>query len=193
MNSAAQNKIETSIFNFEYENKAAAIRSNILIENVFNTHILPKLEEAISNAIPPGVVLEIPKLEIDIGKIKEKELQDILGDQIKKVLQNALYDCLQAKKDFRFFNTKVMRNNPQYYMLEAIEVYLIKGYLPSWIDTSITLETIITNSISEFPTEFKQLLIDYGRYEAVNQRMANTISIPLFDKITAIVDPINST
>ena len=76
---SSQNIIDTAIFNFEYGSTASASRCNDLIESIFNAHILPELEKAISRKIPDGLLIELSKLEINIGNINEKDITPKTG------------------------------------------------------------------------------------------------------------------
>ncbi|MFA5330595.1 MAG: contractile injection system tape measure protein, partial [Prolixibacteraceae bacterium] len=84
--SETQHIIHASTFNFEYESKASAARGNGLIESIFNSQILPELEKAIAAKIPDGVVIELSKLEINIGRIDEKDLAENLAKRIRTSL-----------------------------------------------------------------------------------------------------------
>jgi hypothetical protein len=93
-----QNIIHNSILNFEYENRASASRCNILIESIFDSHILPELEKAISKNVPEGMQVELAKLEINIGTINEKEISINLASRISESLQIALQNSINLKR-----------------------------------------------------------------------------------------------
>ena len=82
--------IQSAVFNFSYSNEDAAKRGNLLIESIFNSQILPELDKAITREIPNETLLELSKLEIDIGIISEKDLQNSLAASIGEALAKAL-------------------------------------------------------------------------------------------------------
>lgn len=86
-----QNSINRVALNFNYSSKDAAVRNNKLIETIFNSNILPELNKAITKEIPNEVKLELSKLEIDIGIINEKDLQNNLAVRLGEALAKALH------------------------------------------------------------------------------------------------------
>ena len=85
-----QNIIHSSTFDFKYESKASALRGNAIIESIFYSQILHELEQAVANKIPKEVLIELSKLEINIGTINESELSENLAGRIRASLEKAL-------------------------------------------------------------------------------------------------------
>ncbi len=187
-----QDSIHTATFNFEYESKACASRCNILIESIFNSHILPELEEAISNKIPEEAILELSKLEIDIGNIKEKELSTKLGNSIKEALEKALQTNLKIKKKTKIDDVTHEEQKTDDYVIESIEIFLNKGYLPFWMHRSITIEELITKAILQSKNDFVKILKKQGKYDNAIKRISYTISPTLFDKVLLVLNSVNS-
>ncbi|AXT62053.1 hypothetical protein D1816_17380 [Aquimarina sp. AD10] len=184
--------VDTSTFSLKYESKTSASRGNILIESIFNTHILPHLEEAISNTIPEEALLELSKLEIDIGQINESEFTTNLGERIKIALETALHDKLSAKKNSHSLQTIYRNSGSDAYLIEAIEIYLTHGYLPSWVNGSIAIQDLVIKIMQQAKDDFKTMLITIGKYDTISKRIAFNLPIQLFDEIFLMLHTTNT-
>jgi len=186
-----QNIIHSSSFNFEYSTKASASRGNILIESIFNSHILPELEKAISNRIPEGVRIELSKLEINIGIINEKDLSENLAGRIRKSLEDAL--------NFNFgYNNEsgaevvFEEQKPDSFLIKAIEIFFIKGYFPFEMDLSVTVDELVKRAIHQNKNNIVEVLFKHRNKEQVIRRIAQNLSPKTFNEILISLDPVNS-
>jgi len=182
-----QNIIHSSTFNFEFENRVAAVRCNNLIESIFNSHILPELEKAISNQIPEGMLVELSKLEINIGKISEKELSAHLAKRISESLENALknYNPMQRNpSDGR----QILSN----YILKSIEAFLQYGYLPGFTVENTLIDELFIEAIKKNKSEFITILEKYATNENALRRIVNNLKPETFDEILWTLIPVES-
>lgn len=189
MRKASQNIIHRASFNFEYATSASAARSNILIENMFNSRILPELQKAISNQIPEGLILELSKLEINIGNINEKDIANNLAERISSSLEDALkntasfgkYDLLNGN-DFENQNTGNL-------LLEILDIYFQKGYFLFGIDNSGSINELVKNAIDKHRKEFVDILLKYQRHDSILKRVAFSLNPETFDLILFAFEP----
>jgi len=188
-----QNIIHRSEFNFVYQSKASASRCNVLIESIFETHILPELEKAISNKVPEGVQIELSKLEIDIGKIEAKDLLSDLANRIRESLENALYPELDARAGLSGeANSKLDGRDREIYLLGALELFLTKGYFPFAMEGSATLDDLIVEAIRKNSDDILGLIKKYGRYDLAIKRISHTLKPKTIDQILFSLDPVNN-
>jgi hypothetical protein len=186
----ATNIIHSSLFNFEYADKASAQRGNELIESIFVSQILPELEKAISKKIPAEVQIELSKLEINIGTIRENDLQENLAAKIRESLENAL--------NFNFskgINGKSISSDgqkPDDFLLQALEVFLLKGYFPFGVDRSMTFDKLVRLILQQNPAGLAEVLRRNRTQEQAIQRLAGNLSAPAFDELLAEQKPVDS-
>lgn len=176
-----QNIIHTSTFNFEYGNKVSASRCNVLIESIFNSQILPELEKAISRKIPAGMLVELSKLEINIGTINEKEMAANLASRIRTSLEEALQGKFKSKSGpgDSIFEQQIDNE----YLLESIETFLVYGYFLFGLDESTTIDSLIKEALRNNKKSLIDLLKKHKNQERVLRRITNNLSLTTFDKL----------
>ena len=184
---ANQNMIQSASFNFEYGNAASAARSNILIESIFDSHILPQMELAISSQIPEGLYLELSKLEINIGSINEKDLLTNLAERIKTALEDAL-DSI-AGNNVLSGNTALGRPHSDILLLKSIGIYLQKGYFLFGMDHSGSVDELVTQAIVHHQKEFIAILIQLRGQKEVLKRIVHNLNSETFDLLLQALEP----
>ncbi len=189
---SSQDIIHSSSFNFEYGSKASATRCNILIESIFNSHILPELEKAISSSIPEGVLIELAKLEINLGRIDEKEISGKIAGRIGTSLESALQSRFGIEKKSLYPNTSFEREKPDNYYIGSIELFLQKGYFPYGMDQSFTIDELVTKAFHQNQKELIELIRRCARHDSSIRRIAYGFSPETFDLIVSELDPVNS-
>jgi len=187
----AENIIHSAVFNFEYESKAAASKSNNLIESIFYSRILPELETAIVNKIPDGVRIELSKLEINIGNIAEKDLAEKLAGQMRSSLEKAL----DFKLDITADNKDIQHPqgiNSSWSILAFIEIFLTRGYFPYAIDRPLSIDDLVVEALQKYKQEFTGILTKHRTHDIVIRRTAFNLKTETFDKIIMALEPVNA-
>jgi len=184
-----QNIIHTSTFNFEYGNKASASRCNVLIESIFNSQILPELEKAISRKIPAGMLVELSKLEINIGTITEKEMAANLASRIRTSLEEALQGKFKSKSGPG--DSIFVRQIDNEYLLESIETFLVYGYFLFGLDESTTIDSLIKEALEKNRKSLLDLLKKHKNQERVLRRITNNLSLTTYDKLLQSIVPVD--
>lgn len=190
--SASQNIIHSSAINLAYANKASAKRCSILIESIFESKILPELEKAISNKLPDGFLVELSKLEINIGKIEEKDLPEKLAGRIRKSLEDALYNRFDLKNRFEPNYKRTEIQNRDKYLLESLGLFMAKGYFPFDTDRFFDIDELVLTALSENRKGLLELIRKSGRHESATKRITYTLKEKTVDKLLAAIDPVNS-
>jgi hypothetical protein len=183
-----KNSIDTSTFSFSYESKILASRCNNLIESILNTSIFPELEVAISNKIPEGAEVEIQLLEIDIGTINEKELMNTLAHRIRLSMEEALHHKINVKQATSLRIGSLPSSNPNSYLFAALELYLLRGYFPSWMGKNASLDNLIKNIIKEASNELIQVLRKHRSNETVMKRLSFETDPRVFEDLLFAVN-----
>lgn len=186
---ASQNMIHSASFNFEYGNAASAARGNILIESIFDLHILPQLNLAISSQIQEGLYLELSKLEINIGSINEKDLLTNLSERIKTALEDALKTHAKTGNYAFSVNAGAGRRYSDILLLKSIEIYLQRGYFLLGMDHSGSVDELITQAIVHHQKEFIAILNQHRQQEEVLKRIVHNLKTETFDFLLQVLEP----
>ncbi|MGQ1786256.1 contractile injection system tape measure protein [Saccharicrinis sp. GN24d3] len=175
---AGQNMIHKALFNFEYGSTWSADKCNNLIEDIFETHIITEIQKSVTRIVPEEMIIEFAKLEIDIGKIAENEIPGNLGERIGKSLEEALAIRLKTNKG----NTsEELPVKSQLYLIEYLETFLLKGYLPFGLDKKVTIDDLVTKTFQE--KRFRDILKKYSNYDTVLKRIAYHLKTETYDLI----------
>lgn len=175
-----QNIIHSSEFNFEYSTEASATRGNALIESIFQSQILPEIEKAISNKIPDDLLIELSKLEINIGRIDESTLSAELSDRIRESLETAL--DINYKRSV-FGGKAKDKYGFEIDLPEIIGLFLSKGYLPNGQFNNLTLSQLIDKALLQNKNATLDLMVRQSNINQVAQRLANNINDRTLDNI----------
>ncbi len=187
-----QNNIEKSIISFEYESETLASNCNSTIESVFEAKILPEIKKTVENVIPDDITIELDTLEIDIGSINEKELPTYLAIRIKTVLEEKLHHILN-NIDSGYIRTKSFSNQKnKNYLINALECYLKRGYLPIWISRkNFIINQILIKLIKESKNDLISMLRKYHTNEAIMTRLSYCMEPKNFESLVKTINPDN--
>lgn len=175
-----QNIIHSSKFNFEYSTKVSASRGNDLIESIFQSQILPEIEKAISKKVPGDLLVQLSKLEINIGRIDESRLSSELAVKIGKSLETALNINYKSNG---FAGNLSDNDGLKIDFLEMIGLFLNKGYLPGELLTDLTLSQLVEKALLQNKNGILNLLRNQRNNQQAAKRLAYNISNKIFDKI----------
>ncbi len=187
-----QNRIQTALLELAYDSKTSAVQNNLLIESLFGTQILPELQNAVVREIPEGALLELSKLEIDIGTIIENRLRDELPTRIGEAVGKALRNTIKINENLpsRAYETPGLYDDAP--ILTALELYLVQGYFPIWTEPSETLENLIHQSLLERKVHLVRLLHKLGKNDHVTRRIGNGLNSKLFHRLLNAIQPEDS-
>ncbi|SMD45660.1 hypothetical protein SAMN00777080_4320 [Aquiflexum balticum DSM 16537] len=184
------NIISKSTISLRYPNRDMASQCNMLIERIFASHILPEMDRAFGLESLEGINLEIDSLEIDIGKIKQSELERYLGEKIRIALSTKLSKSLAESYDFlkeKDFNQKAYS-----FFGEGLFFYLTRGFLPQWIQSGLNLENLMDHIFDSNPEYFKDLIKKITGNKEAKKRWAYGLSNAYFDKLIRVLEPLES-
>ena len=165
------NSIATSIFVFDYENKGSASWCANVIESIFNTCIVPQLEEVITRKIPQEIIVHLDTIEIDIGVIQQMELDHKLPDRVKNAFEFALNTKLNLLQQNGSSHSLSWSDGLGTTRLALLEMYLTKGYLPNWIEAGPTLNALIKTMLEKSKSDLIRIIQKYSNNITVLKRL----------------------
>ena len=184
------NIISKSTISLRYPNRDMASQCNTLIERIFASHILPEMDRAFGQEAIEGINLEIDRMEIDIGQIKQSELERYLGEKIRIALSSKLSKSLAESYDFlkeKDFNQKAYS-----FFGEGLFFYLTRGFMPHWIQFGLNLENLMDHIFDSNPEYFKDLIKKITGNKEAKKSWAYGLSNAYFDKLIRVLEPSES-
>lgn len=163
-----------------------------MIASIFESKIVPELEKAIANKIPEGVLVELKKLEINIGRIDEKELPEKLAKRIREALEDALNAAFDLKNRLYPGSKRPGMNDQGKYLLESLELFLAKGYFPFDTSKSFDIDALFSTALSENRKELPELIRKYARHESATKRIVYALNSQTIDKLFSAITPVDS-
>lgn len=190
MTNFIQNRVDELLFSFSYTNKEKASRCNQKLERLAVPVLFPSVEESFKFLPEAGLNLELESLEINLGKIKEEDLNDSLGERIKVLIAGELARVMKENLQLEFSDSNPSgRDSSSLFGLRAIEYFFSKGYFPAWMDPSWTLEALLDqlllNHSKDLGNLFHQII---HKGETVRKRIAD-LKADYFDRLISVLVP----
>lgn len=184
------NIVSKSTISFRYSNRDLASQCNMLIERIFASHILPEMDRAFGQEAIEGINLEIDRMEVDIGKIKQSELERYLGEKIRIALSSKLSKALTESYDF--FGENDFDHKTFSFYGEGLFFYLTRGFMPHWIQNGLKLEDLMDHIFDSNPGCFKDLIKKITGNREAKKRWAFGLSNAYFDRLIKLLEPSES-
>ncbi|HKK80260.1 MAG TPA: contractile injection system tape measure protein, partial [Phaeodactylibacter sp.] len=148
----------------------------------FQEKVLPRLDEIFSTMVPEGIILRIPKMEIDLGKLDEahweREFIERSVERVNRQIQNL------ASRNEHEGNTKgVEWIQPEENAVAVLKVFLLSGVFP-WYARHLSareLEDLTLKAARQNPLELRksfspELLQDRNVWQRLNWQFSSSLS-----------------
>ena len=162
--------------------------------SIANNSAIPLLTNYFDSIIPNEVVIEIDRLELDLGLIYYEELDTVFIEKLFASLKNIFdeyfgKDGTYIPQSNDLFSIKQIPDNH----LSILKYYLLFGRSPWWAysDTSNVSE-LLKGIIKNSPQSFRSLLFEIGRNEVVRKRLSFSFHEDLIRDIVTIIEPSES-
>lgn len=184
-----QNQVDEVLLSFKYPSRELASECNQKLDALLQSTIIPSLENSFKSVSSPGLRIEIDSLAIDLGKIAEREIDEGLGQRIYELLKEALLKKIKEKTGLPTEEISKKEGRNSNLVLLALESFLIKGYFPSWVDSSWSLHSMLNGLFENSPNDLSGLLGRLIRkHESVRSRVA-FLDDHYFDTIVKLLIP----
>lgn len=184
------NVVEEALFSFTYSNRIQASRCNSKIHRRYLYSLEEELEEAFDEVDSSGLQLELGKIEIDLGRITERELNEDLGELIKPLLISALKEAIEEKIDFSgnpLGSTSYSQGEE--FILLALRSFFRNGYFPSWLDSKYDLFSLLDYALSFQAENLRSLVWEVSRKSENGRKRISFLKKGYFDKIVEVMIP----
>ena len=193
MTQSTQHSIHKTVFLLEYENRVVASRCNDKIANAFKARLLPEIEQAIENAVPEEAFFEVQKITIELGTIKEEVLIETLERKLSESLQASILSHMWVNNKPLYLVNENQEKLFQSFAMEALEIFLIKGYFPHWVATTVSFEDLL---LKYFENAREVLLKRLKKYcvgnPTVLYRLVRHLSTKAFVNICVAIQAVES-
>lgn len=190
MDSKPANVVEEALFSFAYSNRTQASRCNSKIHQRFIYSLEDELEEAFNEVDSSGLQLELGKVEIDLGRITERELTEDLGELIKPLLILALKEAIDEQIGM---SGAPLRNTTQSqgeeFILLALRSFFRNGYFPSWLDSKFDLFSLLDHAFIFQPELLRSLIWEVSRKSENARKRISFLKKGYFEKIIEVLIP----
>ena len=159
------------------------------ISSIYNSRIVPVLDEICQQFSAKDSVIKLDKLEIDLGSVSLENLEEELVEKPRKHFREALSNLVrQAELDPGSTVNKISRSTSK---LELLDYFLQTGTLPWWADRSAVsdLEGIFRELIKQSPEEIKALIIRGTQDEDFRLRLIYQFSESLLSDMVRLLEP----
>jgi hypothetical protein len=183
------NQVDEVLLSFKYPSKRLASECNQKFEDLVHSTIIPSLEHSFNSVSSQGINLEIESLEVDLGKISKDDIDEGLGQQLYKLIKEALEREIEQKMGISFSTSSRKGVSKTNLLLLALESFLIKGYFPYWMDSSWNLDKILNELLTNSSQGLSRLIGDsIKKNESVRFRVAS-LEDQQFDAIIGLLIP----
>ena len=168
------------------EERAYALQQEVGL--AFQEKVLPRLDEIFTTMVPEGVILRIPKMEIDLGKLDEahweREFIERSVELVNRQMQN-----LASRNEHEGDTKEVEWIQPEENAVAVLKVFLLSGVFP-WYARHLSapkLEELIVKAARQNPPGLRkslspELLQDTEVWQRLNWQFSPSFST----KIVAI-------
>lgn len=145
-------------------------------------------------------LLEIEKLELDLGSMSEKEFDEQFSIRFREKLEEALIQWKVENGEWKMKENSLSTSNFQFstesklsivnYQLSILRHFLLHGTLPwSATDKQKDINRLFLNILHKSPEKFKQFLFTYGHYTSLQERLVYQLKDPQLEKGVYLLEP----
>lgn len=179
------------------------------ISSVYNTEVLKILNEVFDDYFASDRLVIFDKLELDLGTIKEQEIENELPAKIKEKIKELLevrMKKLPSSGEFQMVtptgkiiksaesdNSELFRKkvlNKEEFTLKAVSYYFKTGVIPWYAAGEIeNMESELMSLILKAPEKTRKMFSENLSSENVRDRIAKEFSLNIIIKIAGLYNP----
>lgn len=135
MTKKSKHSIQQETFEISYDNSENALIFQQEISKIIKQKLSRLTDEVFDEVAPKDIILRIDSLEIDLGTVQYKQMENDIYYKFKYALHNALQDALIEAQIKKGQNAEFII--PEFALIDVFLLYLQTGVLPWWVESSL--------------------------------------------------------
>ena len=147
------------------------------ISRIYNSKIVPMIDEVCTRYTDPNIRYRIEKLEFDLGILSSHNLEEEIVSRVQRQLVNALTDVLEEQEE-AWAEKHSLGATKAGSQLELLRFFLETGALPWWVETpnANTVISAFTHSLETSPLDLTPILRTSFNSTHQFKRLLNTFT-----------------
>jgi hypothetical protein len=137
------------------------------------------------------MLVELAKLEINIGTINENEISENLARRISESLENAIQNKISIVRNSISGYDSFGQQLSDKFLIDSIEIFIQNGYFPFGLEESMTFDDLVRHAIEQNRKIFTSIIEKYSREEHAAKRIIYNVTSETFDLILFTLTPEN--
>lgn len=156
-----------------------------------NNSSIPLIQRYFDQIIPADIVIEIDRLELNLGVIRYEELERVFNENLLNALKKIFDQYFDQNGNISPHSNNLFKISqlPENHLALA-KYYLLFGRAPWWAyGNAVNINELILKIIATSSDAFRLLLFEIGRNDEVRKRLAFSLQEDIIRKIIKILEP----
>ena len=159
--------------------------------SIANNSSIPIIQQYFDQIIPDDIVIEIDRLELNLGVIQYEELERVFNENLLNSLKNIFDQYFDQNGNITSDSNNLFKISqlPENHLALA-KYYLLFGRAPWWAyGNAVNINDLILKIINTSPNSLRLLLFEIGRNDEVRKRLAFSLQEDIIKKLVKILEP----
>jgi hypothetical protein len=159
--------------------------------SIANNSSIPIIQRYFDEIIPDDIVIEIDRLELNLGVIQYEDLERVFNENLLNSLKNIFDQYFDQNGNITSDSNNLFKISqlPENHLALA-KYYLLFGRAPWWASgNSVNINELILKIINTSPNSLRLLLFEIGRNDEVRKRLAFSLQEDIIKKLVKILEP----
>lgn len=185
--------VDTAVFEIDFSDEEVAFVAQSELESFIKRRMLGVVEQVFNTASEAGIVMRIPRLEIDLGAVAYADYQDELPKRLQDRLSTMLGEFRLARTDARVSSSCVIDTHQADYA--QLEYFLLHGHLPWYcsLDEEVALEALLHRALRNDAGRLKNFLRTTPYRRQIVTRLVSQFPLVAMDRLFHLLSPSHAT
>ena len=159
--------------------------------SIANNSSIPIIQRYFDQIIPDDIVIEIDRLELNLGVIQYEDLERVFNENLLNSLKNIFDQYFDQNGNITSDSNNLFKISqlPENHLALA-KYYLLFGRAPWWASgNAVNINELILKIINTSPNSLRLLLFEIGRNDEVRKRLAFSLQEDIIKKLVKILEP----
>ncbi|KAA2239996.1 hypothetical protein F0L74_27850 [Chitinophaga agrisoli] len=191
--SSAYHIIRHYAFDVQFDTRARAYSLQNRISELFRQRLATDTEQLLERMVPENMIAVLDRLELDLGRIQLKDLEQELPVRLMDALEKALTGVLNSSVSGQQYQLSgpVNVKHGDDRLLDWLHHYLLTGSLPWWATAAERAEPEqpLLQLAAAAPDRLAAFLRRIAQAEYVRKRIAWQFSVKALQQIVQVLEP----